>query len=471
MKDFGKFLEEVTIRGNPAVPSEAERNRDDKRYLSDIERRAKDRLGITGREDPRRIGGRMMELVEMSQRATRGHEDELEELAKTIILAHFGDILDGVELDIQLVRGGAQVANFMDEEEGEPDDAPPPRFRDIRDPDMIKKIHKAKIANNIIQGEAKNTKHILQLEEVKDGIETIFGRARGENIFNMWNEITNLADKMDWIIPIDIKANMMEQQPEGMAGAVKVDWKAPGEWKPKEDEEFNPDEEQKEEPEEDVYHPVIRARGVDFPMLLHETVKGIFELIAAVSQPGEFAPEEEIQKAKTVQLNVSSFADEAEDFQTGPEIAADLRDFINRNPAAQGSMRAFIFGKMMDPNYMTDDEFLRLFRGILNETPEARAKIDAMIGEVNDQLKNYALGEAGVDVEEPVEEEPEEVVPEAPKAKMSVKEIQELIDKALDDGNFDEVRRLSQYLKEGKEIYLREIERINEAHKFHTRRK
>jgi len=93
--------------------------------------------------------------------------------------------------------------------------------------------------------------------------------------------------------------------------------------------------------------PVIKARGIDFPMLLHETVKGIYELIASVSQPGLDASEEEIKKAQTVKLNVSSFMDEAEDFRTGPEIASDFRDFINENPDSSYSpnIRAFVLVK------------------------------------------------------------------------------------------------------------------------------
>jgi ferritin len=55
-------------------------------------------------------------------------------------------------------------------------------------------------------------------------------------------------------------------------------------------------------------------------------------------------------------------------------------------------------------------------------------------------------------------------------SQLTQRELQELIDDALDAGDYDEVKRLSQYLKEGKEIYLREIERINESHFFHTRR-
>ena len=46
---------------------------------------------------------------------------------------------------------------------------------------------------------------------------------------------------------------------------------------------------------------------------------------------------------------------------------------------------------------------------------------------------------------------------------LTPRELQELIDNALDAGDFDEVKRLSGFLKEGSEIYLSEIERINES--------
>ena len=46
---------------------------------------------------------------------------------------------------------------------------------------------------------------------------------------------------------------------------------------------------------------------------------------------------------------------------------------------------------------------------------------------------------------------------------LSKRELQELIDTALDEGDYDEVRRLSVFLKEGSEIYLKEVERINES--------
>jgi len=505
MKDFKKFLEEVTIKGNPGVPNEGDKQPGDKDYLKDTEARAKARLGLSGRENPMQIGGRLMQLVGQSQQMTRGREEDLENLAKEIILQNYGEILDGVELDIKLVRSGAEVAQFMQdcEEEQDDDNEESPNFRQVQDPATINKIHKAKLGNNIIQGEAKNTKNIIAMQEVKDGLVDIFGPT-AEQVLTMWKEMSNLADKMDWIIPIEVKADMMERAPQGMAGAVSVDWK-PKQKEEKEEESDDdfakrilddlakgdePDEEDKEEFGEEVQGatPRIRARGVDFPMLIHETVKGIYELIASIQFPAEDASKEEIEMAQTVKLNISSFEDEAEDFRTGPEIAADFRDFINVNPKAEHpNMRAFIFGKMMDSNYISDVEFLQLFRGILNKTPDARRKIDEMIDEVNKELNNYELGQV-IDVEEPTynfdnEEEEDTMIPgksetEAPQQQASVdyseltqRELTELIDDALDAGDFKRVEMLAQYMKEGKEIYLKELERINEGHNFHTRRK
>jgi hypothetical protein len=512
MKDFNKFLEEVTIKGNPGVPGEGEKQPGDKDYIKDTEARAKARLGLSGRENPMQFGGRLMELVQQSQQVTRGREEELENLAKEIITQNYGEILDNVELDIKLVKSGNDIAKFMKdcEEEQDDQDEESPSFRQVKDPATINKIHKAKLANNIIQGEAKNTKNIIAMQEVKDGLIDIFG-PQADQILNMWKEMSNLADKMDWIIPIEVKADMMERAPQGMAGAVSVDWKPKQKEEAEEKEEESgedfaarilkdlaagdePDEEDKEEFSEEVQGatPRIRARGIDFPMLIHETVKGIYELIASIQFPAEGSSEEEIKMAQTVKLNVSSFEDEAEDFRTGPEIAADFRDFINANPEAEHpNMRAFIFGKLMDSDYISDADFLQLFRGILNKTPEARRKIDEMIDEINKELNNYELGQV-IDVEEPsydfddnggYEEDEDTMMPgkaepevsqqeaEIDYSELTQRELTELIDAALDKGDFKRVEMLAQYMKEGKEIYLKELERINEGHNFHTRRK
>lgn len=490
MKNFQKFLEEITIKGNQGIPGE-DGNRNDPKYLTDVEARAKQRLGVTGREFPHQMetfGREIGQLLGRSQGMTRGREEPLEQLAERIIRANYEGILHDVTLDIKMIRPG-EVKQFMDdEEEGEPGEIP--QYKNLKDPQIKKEVDKAKIANAIIQGEAKNTKNILHLPEVMEGLVEIFGQRTAAEVFSIWVRISSLADKMDWIVPINIKSDMMEQQPEGMAGAVKVDWpKPPKDEKPKEEKEYK----EKEPVEAELTGPVIKARGVDFPMLLHETVKGIYELISA-----EAIPDDE-KLAKIIQLNISSFADEAEDFRYGPEIAADLRDFVNESPNIDKypNLREFFYGKMVHRDTMTAGEFLKLMKGILSKKPEARAKVDSMINEIIKELDKWELGEVlghdGPEIPEDSDtavaghgEEDDELSKlmkqsaeiNAPKVEKeddystwSKRKIQDEIDSALDNEDFDRVRMLSnldKFKNEGK-IYLRELEIINERVNLHTK--
>lgn len=493
MKNYKKFLEEVTIKGNPGIPGEGDKRPEDKDYLKDLELKNQTKHDLVPdpninpmrdrRFDPREMGQRMMNILATSSKYIKGNEESLEELAKDTILSLYGEMLDGVILDIKLIKNGKDIKAFMDEES---EQSKPRELEIVKDPETIRQIHKGKIGNNIIQGEAKNTKHILHSDIVKNGLAKIYGD-KSEEILRLWDELTKIAEKFDWLIPLEIKADMMKHAPEGLAGAVKVDWIKDEE--EDEDEikksEYKVEDEDEDEYEEEVesgYTPVIRARGIDFPMLLHETVKGIYELIASSSIPKEGDDPKEVEVAEIVKMNISSFEDEVEDFRTGPQIASDFRDFINANKKSEydPNIRAFVFGKMMDRNYMTSSEFLELFRGILNETKEARTKVDKIIDEIIDSLKEYELGEALPSQEEEKEEddfgkqfydkflkdeEETEEEEEVNYADLSQRDIQNLIDDALDSGDFDKVRILSDFLKEGKMIYLNEIERILESRK------
>ncbi len=448
LKSYNKFFEEITIVGNQGVPGEGS-DKSEPKYLSDVERRAKGRLEITGRENPQQFGMEIMNLVSRSANLIRGKEKELEDLAKDVILSEYGSILDGVGLDIKMVKPGEVKMDDSDEEEEEEE---MPKFRLLKDPDVKKEVDKAKILNNIIQGEAKNTKNILHSEVSKNGINKIFGD-RGEEIFGIWDRISKLADKMDWIIPIDIKADMMERAPQGLAGCVKVEWK-PKEKKEEDDDndilKKIEDEENEEEYSEPSTEPTIIARGIDFPMLLHETVKGIYELISAHS----IVDDEEL--ANTIKMNVSSFEDEAQDFRYGPEMASDLRDFVNaiidektktnQSILKYRNLREFVFGKMVDRNYLNTDDFLKLFKGILSKSNESKSKISSIIDEILSELGEFDKKETSRDIDEIITKSATDAP--NPTKKMSKSEIQDAIDSALDSGDFSKVGEFSRMMDE-----------------------
>lgn len=534
MKTFQKFLEEVDIKGNPAIPGEGGKKENEPTYLSDVERRAKQRLGITAQDRPTmtpmgpmpsrkemQLVGELMGqpgrigLLQKAMQLTNGYERELSELATTIIYDIYKDIIDRyeIELDIKLVRPG-QIKQFMDDcEECEQEE--PPKMREITDPNVIKEIHKRKIANLVIQGEAKNTKHILHSEEVKDGLNQILGETRGKELFNTLDRISKIADQLDWLADPEIRSQMLEEHPEGLAGACKVDWKPKDKKEDEEDQKKNLSyeeddiEDNEDEPTERFDKtPILRARGVDFSMLLHEAVKGLFEILSLAGLPVVRDEEGEEDQEKTKELLKKVYAntglsDEPQDWQYGPEIAADLRDFVNKNEKVDlyTNVREELWKLMLDRETMPTDEFLDLMRGILAKTDRARTKVDALITKVINTIKaekeaddqyrremeeyerNLKEWEEGKKEREmATEEEPEDEVDKLVKKSLSKepketddystwsqREIQNEIDNALDSGDYEKVKELSKFLKEGREIYLRELQIINEKLNLHTK--
>lgn len=461
MQNFKKFLEEITIKGNDGIPGEKDKN--EPGYIKSVEDRAKEKLGVSERTNPHTLIPRIMELVGKSQRLIAGKQVELEQLATKVIMDNYGSILDGITLDIKFARAPRAVKDFMDDCES--DTCKLPELRKVEDPELKSEVDKRKIANLVTQGEAKNTKHILNMPEVKEGIKGILGERNGEEAFNIWNEITSIADKLDWIIPIEAKRDMMEHTPEGLAGACKVEWK-PKEIEDKSEEELTAKEEEPQEEEEESYNEfeiTVKAIGIDFPMLLHEAVKGIYELLTSAGIPGN----EEL--AKKVLLNTDTFEDEAEDFRYGPEVAADLRDFINDNSSVDDfpNIREHVFGKMI---IMPANNFLQLMKGILMKSPEARVQVDNIINGVIKELKDYEVNlalpsnndDAHSDYEQP--KEAEVPVGKADYSKMTQQELQSEIDDAISIEDYETAMKIKPFLKESTFlIYSREIELLMES--------
>ncbi len=471
-------------------------------------------------------GPQIGRLIQTSQGIMRQglNREELEErfvkietLAKDIILEKYNDLLidangNPVELIIKLVREG-QVSREIPEMADIP---AKPSQEEIKDPELRKAVDKKKILNVINQGEAKATKDIIRMSElVKPALADIFGD-KSEEILKVWLDTTDVANKMDWIIPIDAKSQMMKDMPQGMAGACQVKWEK--EENEDEDEETQSQEEQEVTYDEDGTQLIgdqedyskitIKAVGIDFPMLIHEAVKGIWSLLKS----GSIKDDEEM--AKLIAQNTSSFEDESQDFRYGVAMQAMFRDFIDacKDSGKYSNMNLRVYGKLaLDKDRdgeFTDGEFLELSKSIFGSfnlvegatlefvldtekfnTSPAKRQIERLISDIvsaeeeyekqlsewemdqqfggddshedvegdnkgfNDFLSGYGIGSSDVE-----EEEEEDL------SKLKQSQIQSMIDDALDREDYTEVARISKYLKEGKEIYLKELERVNESY-------
>ena len=484
IKDFEKFLlEEITIKGNPAIPGEGA-DKDEEKYLSNVERRAKERLGITG-QGSGSIASQLKSLLEESKTYTKGKEKQLESLANDIMMGNYGDIIKRYEitLDIKMIKSGKDVKEFMDDIDDEHDEEEKEYvdWIQVKDEDERNEVYKRKIANLIIQGESKNTKHILHSDECKSGLEVIFG-GDADKIFKIWDEMSKLADKLDWLLPTDSRANMMKENPEGFAGASGVGWKPKEESEELQEYEEESEEEYTawtgEEDEEEMYNdyteeeyieptisytPILKAVGIDFPMLLHESVKGLFEILSLGGIP-------EDATVANIALSNTGMEDEPEDWKYGPEVARDFRRFlnVNKNIDKYPNIREELYKILIDKNTMPTKEFLKLFKGILSNTDEARRKIDVLINKAIENIEVYNnylaeldqyekdmkqyeidmanFGKSGsvVDDEEIVD------IEQVDYSTMNKRELQAEIDAALDSGNYTKVKMLSKYIKESR---------------------
>ncbi len=574
MKTFGQFLkEEVDLRGSKGVPSD---------FMSKSEEEARRTLGVRPDDErgemPRiwpEFQQNMMQSNQLLMTDQNGQElnreqfeqriKSLEILAETVVREEFGDILDTaikpIELDIKLVQQGS-VSNQISDIRNVPQRAEQPseeqqEEQDKRDEEKRKEeeenrteeekaehaeqgeevpgtnlslaIDKKKLLNMITQAAGKATKDIIRVSEtVEKELAQIFGERQGKQILDCWVRMSDLADKMDWVIPINRKSEMMKNMPQGMAGACQVIWES----------QSGNFYQMSMILEKEATKIIIKSVGIDFPMLIHETIKGIYLFL----QSG--AVKKDKETAKIIKKATSSFADEAQDFRYGPPALEMLVKFVNKftesneykrldtrvfTILAYDKERAMIEAKESKGEWKqflqkradvvrTDDQFLEIMKSlfstfdlqgsefVLNEerfnNSHAKSEIQKIITYIVDDIEEYkreieewereqrerqeeeswkakykeeteSEEESDIDrlVRQSLSNEEPEPVQQKSYDEMTIAEIQQVINDAVADENYELAAELTnKYLKgESKKVWENELKRINEN--LHTRRK
>ena len=565
MKNYLQFLkEEVDLKGNKGIDDD---------FMKKAEDQAKQNLGVTPNTNGP-VAGDIGSLMRRSaQLLTSGlNTDQIEErytkleqLAKRVIMDEYGDIIEAsekpVELLIKLIRPNqsvlGEVPNLLnvpaeseerpeyseeeteeeevDQPQGQPqsqeetedeeeeddfmsffnddtdyedqEEENPEEVEELTNKDVAMAIDKKKILNMITQGEGKATKDIIKFSEVvESGLREILGDSYRE-LLDVWVKTSEVAHKLDWAVSDKAKGSMMKNMPGGLAGAVDLTWENAKS-------KFNKIHLLTENT--DFNKIVIRAYGIDFPMLLHESIKGIYLLLqsSAIKKDDEIA--EEIKRA------TSSFKDESQDFKYGVVAQNMFRDFINacKDAGKYTQMRARVFAQLaVDKGRggrYTDEEFLEITKSLFSvfdskieagktsfvinqerfSQSKAKSEIEKVVADIvraedeyRDELNKWEMEQRfGHNAPEPQGEGDEQDYPEQgeesqsdidrlvrqslekpeqvdSESELTKREIQELIDDALDAEDYKEVERLAKlpnYLKEGL-VYLAELKRINES--------
>jgi len=293
------------------------------------------------------VAGKMDQLRRAIIWAERDYIDELEDLVEVIVR----DLYPIVNQENIVIDGRIGKP----EEEDEDGLAGPPEDEDEVELPASPKIMKKRrrIINAITQGAAvKGTFSFLIFKEYLDSIEEgLLEKYKeiAELAFGIYNDPNALAEMLAML------ANKVEAK--GGESEVEVD---------------------RVEDDEVI---TIKAWGADFPSLLHEVVKGLYELISLYG----FQADQETNKS--VERDVDRPEFEPEDLKMGPIIYDSLTKLYKESPYNDTRVREYFFAEIY--TQLDDDEFISFIENAINDrlTSSQRRWASDTMRDISDDLK------------------------------------------------------------------------------------
>lgn len=279
----------------------------------------------------------------------------LENLAVDLVRKEMGVRPDQIQYDAKLVdMGSIDMSGFSKQGEEPEEEEIQQNFQqqeeDIEDFMTAFErydIEKAKrrFINALIQGSSKKGHYMFEL--VKDELDRLDPR-----LLNLYGVVMSVNDLLYWVLPDQIMDAMMGQ--DGIAGKEEVDI------------ETTP--------------PTVKARGVFFPILVHELIKGTMEILGTQGLP------DDPKQAEMVMGSTDTLANEIWDLRLGPVL---WEKFTNAYPE-----KLFDEDKRWIQNYLfarfsalSAEEFFKLSKAILRGDANATQVLNRMVTEIVDHLK------------------------------------------------------------------------------------
>ena len=283
------------------------------------------------------------------------HKEELEELAVKIVKEEMAIPDDALQFDAKIVGMGEIDMEGMqggnDEPEEEEMNAEEEAFEEFEDFDIEKQ--KRRFLNQLIQGASKKGHYLFHMvEEELNQIDP--------NLINLYGIMMSINDLVYWIMP-DQTTMMMAESGESIAG--------------------------KEEIDPDTDPPTVIARGITFPVLVHELIKGVMEVFATQGLP------DDEKQARKVMDSEDTLVGEVWDLRLGPII---WEKFRNAYPMElmqddKTEIQNYLFAEFAS---MEAKDMFRLAKDILGGTDSGKEQLERIVREIIDQISKEDYEEA-----------------------------------------------------------------------------
>jgi hypothetical protein len=294
----------------------------------------------------RTVGQAMQRLIMIQSQ----NAETLEALAVKLVKEELG-IPDGaMQFDAQLVMQPMGAAEGMQSNPEMPSEEEVEELMgDIENFNLERA--KRRFINSLIQGAAFKGGHMYVM--VRDEINDI-----NPQLMNLYAVTQSLMEHAYWIFP----------DMEGMAGG------GGGQMGQSEvDEETDP--------------PTVKARAVTFPLLVHELVKGVYEIFGTHGLPDDPRQQEMILKAE------DTLPSEIWDSRLGPVF---WEKFVSTYPIElfEDDMKHIQHYLFMRFSALSAEEFMRVAKMILSGDPKGEKFIQGMVNDIVKELKEQDYKEA-----------------------------------------------------------------------------
>lgn len=298
----------------------------------------------------------MMPIVNDSMVLESKHKKELEKLAIRMIREEYDMSEDVVEIHAELTP----VINMVGTKKNPKPMAVEMEFKNHEDITTAKdEVYKRRFLNAMTQGAAKKCNHMFHM--VEEELTEMEPR-----LSNHYAKMMSAADYMYYVIP------KMENGTNG--GIVRVQF--PNANNPK---------------------AVIHVQAMVFPVLIHELVKGVMELLSAHGLPKD-------KKIGEYVINKADFlAAEPWDMRLGPAL---WEQFTNAIEPDDFELKHHIYSELAA---LPVKEFNVKMREIMSGTKDGKELIKNMVNEIRNGIKEDDFNEAMGEMAPTIKSEPTEI--------------------------------------------------------------
>lgn len=294
------------------------------------------------------------------------HKEALEQLAVELVKREMGIPEDAFIFDAKLIGLGELGAQIQQQQQ-----QPEQEVNIEGEQDLLNRLEnldlekaKRRLINGMIQGSAKKGHYMFHY--VADKLTEITG---SDTLVNNYGIIMSVNDASYWQAGDDEISQMM-QMDIGQAGNEEVD--------------------RNTEP------PTIKARGVIFPVLVHELIKGVMEIFALQGLPEVGA--EEVMKSEDVPEK------EVWDLRLGPQIWDRIRSQFPEDVLVDENKRELQSYLLTAIFQLPANEFLVFMKEVLTGTEQGKQFMSQLMDGINQAFNNEDYTENVEEIQNSIED-------------------------------------------------------------------